>query len=467
MKSRPVITEKSFYKFLKCPNWLYKKWHSAEEDQQALLAKLQTDGLLRKSELSLLTDREVTEVDLDDMDEAAQRTVELMKQGVQTIYRGALIHEHYVARPDVLERVEGESEFGDWYYIACDIKRSSRVKDEYKMEGAFYAMLLQRIQGLRPVNGYVIFSDQRVENYLIADVFVNFRLTLDDIEDIFEGKKPKHFLTSGYKQSPHFDEFVEEVKACDHLSLLNRVWRSEVYALEDAGIATVEALANTKMEDLKKVNGVTMDRLYFLQQQAISMKDGRVIRVGDIELPEEIGPVLIVDIESDPMRDLHYLFGVLVVEGEKQVYHQFLAKTPEEEQAAWEAFTAFVENYPTANLYHYGWYEVDVFRRLVEKYGASDAAQEMFAERMIDLLRYLRGSVIFPSPFYSLKDIAKHLGFAWRIHDASGLDSVLWYHKWLDEGDKVALQDTIEYNEDDVRATWYVREWVMKNLVNE
>jgi predicted RecB family nuclease len=465
MKSRPVITEKSFFKYTKCPNWLYREWHEVEEENQALLARLQTDGLLKKAELSVLDDREITEVDLDDMDEAAQRTAELMKQGAQTIYRGVLIHEHYVARPDVLERIEGDSDLGDWYYIACDIKRSSRLKDEYKVEGAFYAMLLQKIQGVRPVNGYVIFGDRRVENYLIADVFVNFRLTLDDIEAIFDGEKPAHFLTSGYKQSPYFEDFVEEVKACDHLSLLNRVWRSEVHALEDAGIMTVEALANAKMEDLKKVNGLSMDRVYFLQQQAIAMKEQRVIRVGEINLPEEIGPVLVVDIESDPLRDLHYLFGVLVVEDGKQVYHQFLAKKPEEEQQAWEAFVAFVEQYPTANLYHYGWYEVDVFRRLVEKYGVTDGAQEMFTERMIDLLRYLRGSVIFPSPFYSLKDIAKHLGFKWRIHDASGLDSVLWYHKWLDEKDKVALQDIIEYNEDDVLATWYVREWVMKNLL--
>ncbi len=465
MKSRPVITEKSFFKYLKCPNWLYREWHEVEEENQALLDRLQTDGLLKKAELSVLDDREITEVDLDDMDEAAQRTAELMKQGAQTIYRGALIHEHYVARPDVLERIEGESDLGNWYYIACDIKRSSRLKDEYKVEGAFYAMLLQKIQGVRPVNGYVIFADRRVENYLIADVFVNFRLTLDDIEAIFDGEKPAHFLTSGYKQSPYFEDFVEEVKACDHLSLLNRVWRSEVHALEDAGVETVEALANAKMDDLKDVSGLSMDRLYFLQQQAIAMKEQRVIRVGEIDLPEEIGPVLVVDIESDPLRDLHYLFGVLVVEGEKQTYHQFLAKKPEEEQKAWESFVAFVEQYPTANLYHYGWYEVDVFRRLVEKYGATDGAQEMFADRMIDLLRYLRGSVIFPSPFYSLKDIAKHLGFKWRIHDASGLDSVLWYHKWLDEKDEIALQDIIEYNEDDVLATWYVREWVMKNLL--
>ena len=66
--------------------------------------------------------------------------------------------------------------------------------------------------------------------------------------------------------------------------------------------------------------------------------------------------------------------------------------------------------------------------------------------------------MIFPIPFYSLKDTSKYLGFAWR-HQVTGLDSVLWYHDWMDDGDEEALKKILEYNEDDVRATWFLRNW--------
>ena len=49
----------------------------------------------------------------------------------------------------------------------------------------------------------------------------------------------------------------------------------------------------------------------------------------------------------------------------------------------------------------------------------------MFETKMVDVLTYLREAVIFPIPFYSLKDIAKYLGFKWRVDGASGLDSIM------------------------------------------
>ncbi|MDP2632076.1 MAG: TM0106 family RecB-like putative nuclease [Candidatus Uhrbacteria bacterium] len=460
-----TITEHSFFKYIKCPAWIARDAEEGEAVQDTLIEKLQNEGLIRETELELLKGRRISEVDLDDIDEAAVKTLELMRDGAQTIYKGVLTFGEWVGRPDVLERVEGKSKLGEWYYVACDIKRSRHLKDEYRFQGSFYAEILAKVQGVRPIQGYVMHPDGTVESYMLEDFYTEFKLTLDSIEDILDGKREAHFLTSGCKQSPYFSECKMETRECDDLSLLNRVWRSEVGALRDAKIETVTQLADASMDDLKKVSGVSMDRLYFIQQQAISLSDNKAITLGQIDLPEEDGIALVVDIESDPLRDLDYLFGVLVVEGEDQNYHAFLAKDPSEAREAWEQFTNFLEQYEGANIYHYGWYESDVFRRLGEKFGVSDSVKRMFDEQMIDLLVRMREKVIFPTPFYSLKDIAKFLGFNWRTAEASGLDSILWYQDWLDKGDKDALQTTIDYNEDDVLATWYVRNWAMKNAV--
>ncbi len=456
------ITEKSFYKYLKCPSWLLRESEHGKPDD-ALLELLQDEGLLPEKERALLKDREMSEVNLDDVDEAAVKTLELMKEGVATIYKGVLQHGRYIGRPDVLERVEGKSDFGDYYYIAADIKRSSQLKNEYKFQGVFYAELLHRLQGMKPIQGYVIHGNGEIDNYFIEDFESQYHLTLDEIERILDEKEDAIFLTSGCKQSPWFHDCVARAENCRSLSLLNRIWKSEVYSLRKIGIETIDDLANAKPDILKTAPDLTMDRSYFLQQQAISLADGKIITIGNVDLPEPTKTVLVIDIETDPLHDAHYMFGVLVVDGSSEDYIVFTAERPEDEEENWNRFVQFLRQYAGSQIYHYGWYEVDVFRRLVQKYDAPDAVQDMFEDDMVDLLTHMRGHVIFPSPFYSLKDIAKFLGFNWRIKDASGLDSILWYEKWLETGDRSFLKDIEEYNEDDVRATWFVRNWVVNH----
>lgn len=456
------ITEQSFYKYLKCPSWLIREAREGDL-REVLMEKLQDDGLLREHELELLKDREVEEVDLDDLDEAALRTLELMRAGAETIYKGVLIEGHWVGRPDILEKVEGDSALGEWYYVACDIKRSRHLKDEYKFQGCFYAEILAKVQGMKPVQGYVMHADGKIDGYMIEEFESQFYLTLDSIEEILDGHQEAHFLTSGCKQTPWFSECKTETKECEDLSLINRIWRREMHSLEDAGIDTVSKLADASVSDLQKVKDLSMDRSYFLQQQAISLVEDRVIRMGEIDLPEENEVALVIDIESDPLRDADYLFGVLVVDGDTQTYHPFLAKEPSKEGENWTAFVNFLEDYEGANIYHYGWYEEEVFRRMGEKYGVSDKVKNMFEENMIDVLMRMRERVIFPMSFYSLKDLAKYIGFKWTREDASGPASVLWYEDWLRTGNEEALNDVVKYNEDDVRATWLVRTWAREN----
>lgn len=458
---KKLVTEQSFYKYLKCPAWIWREAEAGEDIREPLLQKLQDEGLLEEKERELLKNRPFVEVNLDDMDEASVKTIEYMKQGKETIYKGTLMHGHWVGRPDLLERVEGESNLGGWYYVAVDIKRSHHLKDEYKFQGAFYAELLARIQGVKPVQGYVMHVNGAVDSYAHDEFESEYDLTLESIERILNGEREPHFLTSQCKQSPWFFECHRDTQACDNLSVLNRIWRSEAHALENAGIDTLSKLADAPVDALKKVPGLTMDRLYLLQQQAIAIADHKVVRLGDVDLPAEDGVALVIDIESDPLRDVDYLFGVLVASKESQTYHPFVAKDPKEEESNWLAFVNFLKEYAGATIYHYGWYEIDVFRRLSERYGAPDEVKRMFEEQMIDVLTRMREKVIFPTPFYSLKDIAKHLGFKWRSDDASGVNSVLWYQDWMQTKDESILKKIVEYNEDDVLATWFVRNWAV------
>ncbi|MFZ2681481.1 MAG: TM0106 family RecB-like putative nuclease [Patescibacteria group bacterium] len=459
---RPRITEHTFYQYLKCPSWVA---HDARAGhlEDVLRQRLQEDGLLPEVERRLLAKRQVVEVVEEDMDDAAVRTVEYMQSGVQTIYRGVLVHGHFVARPDILERVEGKSEFGAYYYVACDIKRSRHLKEEYKLQGCFYAEVLALIQKLKPVQGYVMHPNGEVESYLLAEVAKHYHLTLDSIERILDGEDEPHFLTSDCKQSPWFHECKKDAISCDDLSRLNRVWRSEVQEFNAAGFATVTDLAALHPDLIaSKVAGVSRDRLEFLYLQAKALATNQHFILRTADLPKE-DIALIVDVESDPLRDVHYLFGVLEVNGKDEKYHAFLAKDPKDEQRAWEEFIAFMRGYIGTPIYHYGWSEQDVFRSMGAKYGTDQEVLAMLEEQSIDILVRLRECIVFPLSFYSLKDIAQYIGFKWRHEQASGLNSVLWFEDWLNSGNKQALQDVIDYNEDDVRATWALRNWALKH----
>jgi predicted RecB family nuclease len=458
---RPRVSEHSFYQYVKCPTWLVFDAKASQLDDN-LRQRLQEDGLLPEVERQLLANRKVVEIVEQDMDEAAVATVAQMSQGAQTIYRGVLMHGHYVARPDILERVQGKSQFGDYYYVACDIKRSRHIKEEYKLQGAFYADVLQLIQGLRPLQGYVMRPSGEIEGYLLDEISLRYSVTLDAIERILDGEQEPHFLTSDCKQSSWFHECKKMAIACDDLSLLNRIWRSEVKDFSAAGFKTISELAAVHPDLVAaKVTGISRDRLDFLHLQARALANKRHFVLRPVDVPAG-DSALIVDVESDPLRDAHYLFGVLEVHGQEQKYHAFLAKDPNNEGQAWEQFVTYIRGFIGTPIYHYGWSEQDIFRELGNKYGTDPEVLLMLQEQSVDLLERLRESVVFPLSFYSLKDLAQYIGFRWRHDDASGLNSVLWFEEWLKNGNQQALTDVIEYNEDDVRATWELRNWAIQ-----
>ena len=240
-----TITEKTFYQYLKCPNWVYFDTHASEQrPHELLMARLQDDGLIQEKERELLSDRQdLVEVTAEDPDEGFNQTLAFMREGRQTIYRGVLVDKHWVGHPDILEKVEGRSRLGNYYYVASDMKRSRFIRDDHKFQGCFYAELLEKIQGVKPVQGYVVTPDKEVLSYLIEEFEAEYELTLTEIEKIIAGSRPAHFVTSGCKQSPWYKECRSESESCDDLSLLNRVWREEVHALEEAGVETIAQLA--------------------------------------------------------------------------------------------------------------------------------------------------------------------------------------------------------------------------------
>jgi len=347
------------------------------------------------------------------------------------------------------------------------MKGSRKVRRETMLAGAFYADVLFYIQGSKPNQGYMMTPDGEVLSYMIGSFEKEYHMTLHHIERVLAGEEPQEFLTSRCKRSPWFSECKDVVGGCDDLSRINRIWKEELEYLHDAGFLTVTDFSKAEKKDLKKVKNLSEDRLDFMHEQAKALVSGEHVMVLPVEFPES-KTELHFDIEADALRDVKYLFGVLEVKTDKRgaqrkKYHSFLAKDPSEEKEAWDAFVDFMKDYKDVPTYHYGWFEVDMVRYLSGKHGTDKLLKEQILSQLVDVLSIVRQAVIFPLSFYSLKDLAAYTGFSWRHPEASGVNSILWYEDWLSFGDKEKLQDILDYNEDDCRATLALKNWLMKN----
>jgi uncharacterized protein len=168
------------------------------------------------------------------------------------------------------------------------------------------------------------------------------------------------------------------------------------------------------------------------------------------------------DIESDPLNGVDYLLGFLVKDTQKDTveYKYCLAKSKEEEPKAWLEFLDYLASLEDFVIYHYAFFERQVFERLATRYGAPTSLLEKFRENTIDLHTKLVDSAVLPIYFYSLKDVGAYLNYKWDDPHAGGAESILWYKEWLEKGDPAIIKKILRYNEDDVRATMRIKDWL-------
>jgi uncharacterized protein len=353
-----------------------------------------------------------------------------------------------------------KSNFGDHYYVVYDIKSSREIRDEYKFQLVFYSLILERLQGVLPREAYIINADGEERSFVIDDFLDYFNLTREVIERILDGEKPPPFLKSTCKHSPWHGVCIEETEKCNDVSLIHRLSQSDQRRLYEEGIHTVKDIAEMDLDDFRaKFEEWPFDKVVRFHNQAtvLTTREPKILKKS--EFPE-VKTEIYFDIESDPTRGIDYLLGLLVKKGNKTEYKYFLAKDDKKEEDIWNQFLDYLETLDDFVIYHYSYFEREVFDRLSNKYGVSAELQNKFRDHTIDLYRIAIETAVLPLYFYSLKDIAKYLGFKWASVDAGGAESVVWYDQWLETGDKKIMQKILQYNEDDVRATLFVKEWL-------
>lgn len=479
-----TFTPSLFFQHATCPHWIWRDLYGDQKrkgELPELSKKLLEQGVLHEDDY--IKDLHVTAVDRTLGEAGYVKTLELMKQGVPLIYQGSIRmtkdNVQYTGRPDLLERIPVPSKLGKYSYRPLDIKNSKEVKTTHWLQLTMYAMILENIQGVFPERVAIINSERERINFQLTTLHQQkTRKKIAEILAIMQGEKPPLKLVSSCKNSPWFSECIREAELADDIALIYKLDGRAMEQLRAVGITTVHQAANMNLHTLPVIPYITFEGLQKVKLQAQSLVEKTIKWISHPTIPET--PVKIYfDIEGDPLLQVQYLFGFWItgdaqkrfgkaghiIPGDKpdRYYLYFLAEKPEDEELMWKQFVHWLRTLPhhSYSVYHFADYERSRTLGMAKRFGDLELV-EPFVNKFIDLCAIVQSSVIFPLYFYSIKDIAKSkfVNYKWRHPKAGGAQSIFWYEKWLETGDKQVLQDIINYNEDDVVATEHLHNWL-------
>lgn len=237
---------------------------------------------------------------------------------------------------------------------------------------------------------------------------------------------------------------------------------SQFPTVRDLATASVERFIRRDKTDFRGIGAKTLRKFQArarLQSAGVTARPYLKAPIDSLPRPEV---ELYFDIEDDPLRDLVYLHGFVVRERGDKATERFEAfwaadvSDAAERQAfanAWQ----FMATQRDALVVYYSKYERTKYRKLAQKHVGICTVEEVDAlfalPRSLDLYNdIVRGGSEWPTLDFSIKTLAKYLGFAWRDTDPSGAASIEWFDQWARTRDPAVRQRLLEYNEDDCRA---------------
>jgi len=410
-------------------------------------------------------------------------TINLMKRGVDYIYQGVLMADNFVGRPDLLEKIKGNSSFGEYYYIPVDIKSgrgyegedfdNGKVKKSYWLQINFYSLLLGKIQGYLPKFGKIINIDYQELEYKIDLDGKNFIKIKEDISLMAKGRELYQPTISSKCDLCRWKTYCKKwANKRKDLSLLFYVGEIK-YGLQNYGINKIEEILKFPLEEwLKKLpeikkeghfKGIAEKTFTNLYRRAEVYKQGKEVFYSRIEFPDSDIEIHF-DIEDDPTQDITYLFGFWIREfsKNKSYYKYFMAQDINEEEKTVKELWKFLQECYGIPIYHYSMHEISTLRRLQQKYKLAPSPLEQLEEKSIDLYKIIQKYSDWPLTSYGLKSICKFIGFQWSSDDAGGANSIEWFSKFL-SGNKEMGEKILEYNKEDCEATAHLKDYIQKN----
>ncbi len=415
--------------------------------------------------------------------EKVDATIQAMKDGYDIIFQATLQDGCFIGYADFLRKVHRPSQLGAWSYEVLDTKLARSPKAKFIVQLAYYSGMVATVQGKAPQLMHVVLGNKTEVAYRYAD-YARYLGTVTErfLARVSSGPTDTYPVPCEKCDQCKWKGLCEERRLQDdHLSQVANITRLQIKKLEAGDIKTLEALATLPATaSVPKMTAETLDKLRHqarLQFQARQRGERQLELLPQVEgeqrgfarLPKPAEGDLFFDMEGDPLEEggLEYLFGLYLFEGGEPIFKTFWAHSRAEEKLAFEAFMDFVtgwlRRYPDAHIYHYAAYEQTALKKLMSLHGSREAEVDnlLRAQKLVDLYEVVREGIRVSEPRYSIKNI-EHFYLESRTGDVKSAGaSIVYYERWKETREAQLLQDIADYNLDDVRSTYELREWLL------
>ena len=425
--------------------------------------------------------------------EKANTTREAMAAGAPLIYGGRIEADDLLGEPDLLRKegadyVPGDIKSGAGEEGGDDEGNDSRPKKTYAVQLALYVDILERVgvsAGRRgfiwDVHGAEVTYDMTARRGVRNsetwwDFYAAQLATARGIMARTNDTLPAY--ASGTCKLCHwYSSCLKALKAADDLTLISELGRAKRDAM-CRDIKTVVKLATVNPEVYTKGKktvfaGVGPDTLAKFHERArlLSSPNPKPYLKAPVTLPAHECE-LFFDIEFDPMRDVCYLHGFIERRGCDNNTEKFFGffmpdTTPAAEEAAFAQAWDYMRRAQPCAIFYYSKYERTIYRKLQAKYSSVCSADDIEAlfepTNTVDLyFDVVKPHTEWPTHDFSIKTLAKYLGFQWRDTHPSGAASIQWFDEWVKTGSPETRQRILDYNEDDCRATRVLLDGIRK-----
>ena len=421
--------------------------------------------------------------------EREARTLAEITKGTPVIYQGRLagratidgVDCEIVGEPDFLTM----SQSGRW--TIRDAKMSRRITEEdhpeILLQLGLYGWLFQQVTGKAPVGLQVHAGTGEVIDLPPFDGGNAAMTALGEIVRIRRGGEP-HSPVGWSKCGGcgYHDICWPEAEKRRDVALVPGVDQNLAITLRKVGTNTIaELLSNFSEDRLASFQRPWGDRMQKVGKRAGSIlltataiSTGKEILIATPKLPDHKNWVMF-DLEGLPPQldetGKIYLWGMQVFGKQPGPYLGVTAEFGTDgDRQGWikflDAAKSIFSNYGDVPFVHWAAYEKTHLDEYVERFGDPDGIAARVRRNLLDLLPITRDSIALPLSSYSLKVVEKYVGFTRTQTEYGGDWSMAKYieaTELQDKGQRDAVMNQILlYNEEDLKATWAVLQWLSK-----
>lgn len=416
----------------------------------------------------------------------AERTLEEIRKGSPVIYQGKINTRMQI--DDTMVEVTGIPDFmikGPQGYVIrdCKLARHATERDhpEIPRQLQVYGWLFEQTTGNKPAGLEVLKGDSTIESmdYAGEDTVLSYLRSLMDIMLLPE----EPYSPVGWSKCGGcgYNKYcMKRAEENQDVALVYDLDQGLAIRLRETGVFNIQELLakydDNSLSELKRPWGAREQKVgkkadgILLQAQAMLDKKEHILKKPELPVSQNY---VMFDLEGLPPQldelDKIYLWGMQVFGEKPGGFLYSLAETGiEGDRKGWEDFLKIADKifaeYGDIPFVHWHHYEKTEIKTYIDRYGDIGGIADRVLSNLVDLLPITRNAVVLPQPSYSLKVVEKHVGFK-RTQDEYGGDwSIAKYIEAVeteDEGERRAkMNEIIKYNEEDLKATWAVLEWL-------